>query len=552
MKVSFEHEAIDRPLVNPAPMSVLVPAEGLRLRLALAAGEELAEATLGLRRHAGAEVPAFPPPAVETSSGAGVSGVSWVKADWGSARTVRSFSLGFGASVAAPLLVRVQIATGGSGWFSPPGPHAFPLQNVTGTTQLAGTFPDTVADRVMLEFLDQASGQPTNVTLDNPPLQLGFGAHARDLGLRMAGGRDFFGHAGELAAGAERPVPDLLAVLRAASSAARPGPDDIDKPVDLVIEIRAAVSGFVALTWGFAASRIVRRFADQADTRRLVLPWSEPVREAVPLAPPGRPERLTVALTGEPVPERLVLQPAPSELGEAVAALCRPLVENAQPFALALAQPLAGVDLWARPLTTKVTARVDVRADEGGRPAAVPNRALAGTLVIDEQSVARGPSWWPVTFDAPGAPPVTGPGARFWLCLQIDEGELLWFLGAQRPAAAESPRYRRDQGDWLVRERATGVAGAPEAAAWALARLRVVETAPPPPPDAQIVLVSHDGTELPYPLVAGPDGLRWDAAGLQPPVPATIARVDLRLVASVASTVTLTNLQLGYRPSNGG
>lgn len=548
MKVFFEHEAGEKPLTSPAAVSVLIPAEGLRLRLALAAGEELAEAALGLGRHSGQGAPTFPAPAVETSAGTGVSNVSWVKADWGSARTVRSFTLGFGGAVTGAL-VRVQIATGGSGWFSPPGPHSFTLQNAT---QLAGSFPDTVADRVMFEFLNQTSGQPANVTLASPPLALGFGAHARDLALRIAGGRDFFTHAGELATGATQAVPDLLAVLRAASSAARA---DIDTPVDFVIELRAAVSGFVALTWSFAASRIVRRFADQGDTRRLVLPWSEPVREAVPLTPPGRPEILTVALAGEPVPERLVLQPDPVELGEAVAALCRPLAENAQPFALALTQPLAGVDLWARPMTPKVTARIDVRADDGGRPAAVPNRALSATLVIEQQSVARGPSWWPVTFEAPGLPPVATPGARFWLCVQIDEGELLWFLGPQRPAEAESPRYRRDQGDWLARQNPAPPAaapGAPPPALWSLARLRVVNTEPPPPPDAQIVLVSGDGTEVPYPLVAGPEGLRWDAAGLQPPVPATIARVDLRLIASVASTVTLTNLHLGYRPAGGG
>jgi hypothetical protein len=562
MKLFFEHEPGEKQLASATPVSVLIPAEGLRLRLELAAGEELAEAALGLGRHAGPAVPPFPAPAVETSAGAGVTGVSWVKADWGSARTVRSFALGFGGAVAGTVLVRVQIATGGSGWFSPPGPHAFTLSNVSSTTTLTGTFPDTVADRVMFELLDAASGQPVSATLDSPPLTIGFGAHARDLSLRLAGGRDFFTHAGELATGATRAVPDLLAVLQGASSAARPGPDDIDTPVEIVVEIRTAVTGFVALTWGFAARRIVRRFAGDGDTRRLVLPWQEPVREALPLDPPGRPETLTVALASEPVPERLVLEPALAELGEAVAALCRPLADNAQPFALALAQPLAGVDLWARPLTTKVTARIDVRGDEGGRPATLPNRALVGTLVIDQsgqteqttgQAVARGPSWWPVTFEAPGAPPVASPGGRFWVCVQIDEGELLWFLGGQRPAVAEGPRYRRDQGDWLPRQVSATSTGAPGAAVWALARLRVVNNEPPPPPKAEIILVDDNGNELPaYPLIAGPEGLRWDAAGLQPPVPGTIERVDLQLTATVASTVTLSNLHLGYRPAGGG
>lgn len=557
MKVSFEYQPAETRLASATPKSFLVPAEGLRLRLELEPGEELAEASLALHRHTGPDVPAFAAPVVETSAGAGVTNVSWVKADWGSARTVRSFALGFGGAVAGPVLVRVQIATGGSGWFSPPGPHAFTLTTVTGDTTLNGTFPDTVADRVMFELLSAATGQPVSATLDSPPLVLGFGAHARDLGLRLAGGRDFFTHAGELAAGATRAVPDLLATLQAATSAARPEPGDIDSPVEIVLELRVAVSGFVALSWSFAASRIVRRFADQGDTRRLELPWKQAVREGLQLDPPGKPETLTVAVASQPVPERLVLEPlAQTELGEAVAALCRPLADNAQPFALALAQPLAGVDLWARPLTTKVTARIDVRADDGGRPAAVPNRAIAGTLVIDQASVARGPSWWPVTFDAPGLPPVASPGGRFWVCVQIDEGELLWFLDAQRPPAAESPRYRRDQGDWLPRPNsATSAtsAGAPGGAAvWALARLRVVNTEPPPPPDAHVILVDGNGNESPpYPLVAGPDGLRWDGTKLEPAVPDTIERVDLRLTAAVASTVTLSNLHLGYRPGGG-
>jgi hypothetical protein len=549
MKLFFEHQPGEKLLANATPESVLITAEGLRLRLALEAGEELAEAVLELRRDATA-VPPFPAPTVETSAGAGVAGVSWVKADWGSSRTVRSFALGFGGAVAGTVLVRVQIATGGSGWFSPPGPHTFTSGVAAGTT-LDGTFPDTVADRIMFEFLNQTTGQPADATLASPPLAIGFGAHARDLSLRLAGGRDFFTHAGELATGATRAVPDLLATLRDASSAARA---DVDMPVEIVLDVRAAVTGFVALTWSFAARRIVRRFADDGDTRRLALPWKEPVREALPLEPPGRPETLTVALTSEPVPERLVLEPALAELGEAVAALCRPLADNAQPFALALAQPLAGVDLWARPLTTKVTARIDVRADEGGRPAALPNRALAGTLAIDstngQASLGRGPSWWPVTFDAPGPPPVASPGGRFWVCVQIDEGELLWFLSAQPPAAAENPRYRRDQGDWLPRQASVG---APGARIWALARLRAVNTELPPPPGAEIILVDGNGSELPpYPLVAGPDGLRWDAAGLQPPVPGTIERIDLRLTATVASTVTLSSLHLGYRPAGGG
>src|SRR5690606_32784307 len=116
----------------------------------------------------------------------------------------------------------------------------------------------------------------------------------------------------------------------------------------------------------------------------------------------------------------------------------------------------------------RVTARVDVRADDGGRPAARPNPELTGALVIDQATVApavaRGPAWWPVPLDAPGLPPVAEPGGRFWVCVQIDEGELLWFLGAQPPAGAGRPRYRRDQGDWLARQSA---AGAPGHAPWA-------------------------------------------------------------------------------------
>jgi hypothetical protein len=532
---------------------VLLSPEGKRLRLALAAAEELAEAALSFGRDQGGTSPAFPAPAIETSAGADLSGITWIKADWGGARTVRSFSLGFAAASVTKLLVRVQIATGGSGWFPPPGPHSFTLENVTNATALAGTFPDTVADRVMFEFLDLATGVPATVSLDNPPLALGFGVHARDLGLRLAGGRDFFTYPGELAAGDEVAVPDLLALLHAAGSELRP---DLDTPVEIVLELRAAVTGFVSVSWGFAANKAVRRFAGQAETRRLALPWNEPVREPLPLDPPGRPEALRVTLVAEPVPERIALQPEAGAPGEAVAALCRPLADNAQPFALALAQPLVGVDLWARPLTAKVTARIDIRADDGGRPAAVPNPALAGTLVIDDPAaVARKPAWWPVALDAPGLPPVAAPGERFWLCVQIDEGELLWFLGAQQLAeaegvkrsdAVESPRYRRAQGDWLVRESGAKL--------WALARLRVVNEQPPLPPVAQIVLIDAaaggDDGEHVYTLSAGPDNsLRWDAAELSSPVPDTITRVELSLTASVASTVTLTHLHLGYRPA---
>ena len=538
---------VEKPLITEARLDQVLAPEATVLRIEVPADEELASASLTLYRYDGDDPEPFSMPPLETDAADGsFNNISWIKADWGSARTIRKFRL----HIANPdtLLIRVQIARGGGGWFSPPGPHTFKAHSPTANVILAGSFPDTVADRVMFEFLHENDGVPVQVTLltlpdSTEPLDLVFGHHARDIGFRVATRRDFFTHAGELTAGQPIEVADLLDTLRAEFDAAIADGAEGSEPVDVSVsvEIEAAVAGHVELEWEFAHTTIIRRFANDSDTRALDLPWSEPVSEPLVLDPPGRPESFAVSLASEPVRERIALMPQMTDpLGEALAVLCRPLYDNAQPFSLALDMPLVGVDLWARVLTPSVKLAVDVRADDGGRPASEPSEKLSGTVERSDGDPGQ-LAFVSVAFDAPALPPVENPGDRFWLFVTVEDGELVWFSSDIRPDGAGTPRYRRGSGEWL--ERPPGDAGP----VWSVTRLRVLDTGPPPPIESSLILIEADNTRTTVPLTASSDGfLRWNAADLGVPAP-QVERLDVQLTSIVASSVSLSNLRLTYR-----
>jgi hypothetical protein len=64
----------------------------------------------------------------------------------------------------------------------------------------------------------------------------------------------------------------------------------------------------------------------------------------------------------------------------------------------------------------------------------------------------------PVVADRPGseawlrcelALPALVPTSRWWAVLQVDQGELLWYLGDTAPAGAGPALYRSADGAWM-------------------------------------------------------------------------------------------------------
>ncbi len=553
---------ITKPLVSVAPADLLLAPEAAVWRIVIPDSNELAAASLTLRRYTGVSGAPFSDPVLETDgAGGGFAAISWIKADWGSARTVRTFELQI--DTPSNLRVRVQIARGGGGWFSPPGPHTFDVGDGQ-SDPLRGSFPDTVADRIMFEFLHRQTGEPQLVTLSpltgsDQPLAVSFGDHARDISLSVATKRDFFTHSGELAAGQPIELGDLLDTLAAET-------DTTLSDTEIVLELRAAVAGYASVAWSFAHTTIVRSFAEGRERRSLALPWGESVIESLALEPPGRPAAFELHLASESLPERLALAPAAGDpLGEAAAALCRPLYDNAQPLSMALEAPVVGVDLWARPLTDTVTVTVELRADDGGRPLAASGQEPRGTLTIDYTGDHVGadhvgadhvgdrvglgsgqPGFYSIALEEAALPPVANPGDRFWLVVQVEAGELLWFFSTMRPAQVGTPRYRRADGNWLER---TAAAFTRAGDLWAVTRLRVANSDPPPPIDTSLVLIAANGSQATtYALAPEQDGiLRWSASGSEPGVPEDTERLELHLSSPVASTVTLSRLRFTYR-----
>lgn len=514
------------PLRAATARQVILSSDGVRLRLVLAAGEELREAMLALRRDDSGDVPSFPPAAVTTSRiDGGLTGISWIALDWGSARALRSFSLMVAS--ASGLRVRIQIARSGGSWFPPPGPHVFDVTDGS-TVALEASLPEAVAERALLEFLGSDQGQPRTVTLSSAPM-LYFGGHARDIGLRFVQGRDFFENEGELD-GKGRVVPDLLGQLRRQLG-------ELEGPAEIELELHAGVAGAAGFEWAFDSADVVRRWGDGREVQERLLPWGEPVRLELPLPPmPAMKqlEALDLVLEDMPLPERLAL--VPERLSSTVALWCRPLLDHAQPLTVVLSSPLTGIDLWARCLTPRLRARVLVVPDVGGRPVSEMQGAV-GVMELDDESLPQqGASWFPVTFSMP----VSLPAGTWWVIVLVDEGELLWFLSDVPEVGVGTPRYRQNQGAWIERVRS-------EAGNWGQVRLHVQGAGEVEPIEARLFV-----GVVPVPLMLTGDGrrIRWrrDAGA-----PAGVgAPLGLELRSGSARRVTLSGLRLVYHvPADG-
>lgn len=508
------------PALQASPRRVAIVGEGVELVVELAADEELGEASLSLRRASGAPEPSWSAPVVASDIDGSLSGITWVSLDWGETRTIEK--VGVALTLANNLGVRVKIAKGASQWFSPPGPTMTAVPNSGSPITLTLSFPDTTADRLLIEFVEQGVDAFKTVSLTATP-SVEFGPRARDVAI--AAKRAIFSLPGEPLTPVE--VPGLLAALREQKLA-------LLGPTTIPLVLRAGSAGNIDLVWSFVADRLIHEFGPPISGQRaeLALSWAGAVELPLfqrqgPLEPLARVLALELTLDYLPTPERLLIAPDPALLDEKLAELIRPLSDRAQRVELVEPEQLTGVSLRVRPLNAKVELLVAIHADAAGSPAASP--LVEVPVSIDEPDYAgRAPRWLEVDFSTPIA--VSG---SVWIVVRSLAGELSWMVGRPKPAAISTLRHRRSEGAWL--ERTEDLEG------WALLRLRALETGPSPPPTLELQLLTMGAPESH--AIGWAPTIRWTPAS---PAAAATAIV-LRVASAVPATFRAADLTLRWR-----
>ena len=508
------------PALQASPRRVVIDGEGVELLVELAADEELGEASLSLRKAGGAPEPIWSSPVVASDVDGSLTGITWVSLDWGETRTIEKVSVAL--TLANNLGVRVKIAKGSSQWFSPPGPTMTAVPNSVGPTTLNLSFPDTTADRVLIEFVQQGLDSFKTVSLTATP-SVEFGPRARDVAL--AAKRSIFSLPGEPLTPVE--VPGLLAALREQKLA-------LLGPTTIPLTLRAGSAGNLDLVWSFVADHLIHEFGPpiSGPSGELALSWAG--AEELPLFqregaldPLARLLALELALDYLPAPERLLIEPDPALLDEKLAELIRPLNDRAQRVELAAPEQLTGVSLRVRPLSAKVELLVAVHADAAGSPAASP--LVEVPVSIDEPDYAgRAPRWLEVDFPTPIA-----TSGSAWIVVRSLAGELSWMVGRPKPAAISTLRHRRSDGAWL--ERSEDLDG------WALLRLRALETGPIPPPTLELLLLTT-GAPQSHAIEWAPV-IHWTPTSLAPAATAIV----LRVTSAVPATLRVSDLTLRWR-----
>ncbi len=514
---------------NSNPPRVLLEGEGRTLSITLDADEELVEATLTLVQALGGN-PSFSAPTIATDKGAALAAITWISADWGSTRTLAKLAIGT-ITAANAMRLRLQIARGGSQWYAPPGPSSFVVP--AGSLPFEATLPDTVADRVMLELIrNDGVFEPVTVSA-NPTFT--FGTRARDITIEVQNKRQVFFLAGEPEGAVV--VPDLLGALREQKVG-------LSGPTTIVLVIKAGAAGELGVQTSLIVDKILSSFVEPqpGPSAALSLSWAgeaEAVlfRRATKGSDRARVQGIELTLTHEPVREKLILQPNPALLGEAVGELLRSQVESAQRFTLAGPERLIGASIWARPLSALVKGSATLYADEAGVPASTP-LAQASFELDDQEFFRTGPRWVELELAAP----VDVPAGSLWLSVTCETGELGWIVGHPRPAVIGDLRQRRNGGAWLSR-------GEQDPDGWALLRVRAAEQGELPMPSAELIMRDRAGGGGPQ-IVP----LSFDASGKASWIPANPTDADaagqvvVRVRSSVPTTVSLSALKLRWRP----
>ncbi len=442
-----------------APGQVLeVGPGGLALNVTLADARRLKQATLRLAA-TGAVASELAPAAALDSDGAtvGAGGVAdfsdaakaansrWLGIDWGAERAIVGLTLtAASASASQPASgARVRMFSAGN-WL--PLPARDTLSFVGGAA--TARFPACAATRLTIELLAENKVNnawtgvlvPGAVNLSGLKVGVQVTPQPCHVSIAVADDAPFFSVAGPLPA---QPVA-VEGLVRALNRYLSDHPGATSIPLTL----RAASAAKLLLA-GFDALQ------EPAPTAAGTGAGSKPP------PPPPRPEKPGTQPAGNPSGNRgrwvdarhsaaQAFQPPPAGSG------------------------LSAVELWVRALSgsgaadgsSQVSGRLALHADAAGRPADTP---------------AAGPVPWRLPLS--GTPseawlrcelplPAVVPAAPWWAVLQVDEGDLLWYLGDAAPAGAGAGLWRVDGGAWMPVDPAAAGGDAPSA--WLQARVQLL------------------------------------------------------------------------------
>ena len=406
---------------------------GLALAVALPDARRLKLASLNLSAASAAAAELSPPAALDSDGanvGAGglidfndaakAANSHWLGIDWHAERAITALTLGAtGASAATPATgARVRMFSAGN-WL--PLPARDTLSFVGGAA--SARFPACAASRLMIELLaeNKVSGNWTGVMVPGAVNLTGLKVCVQatpqpcHVSLAIADDAPFFSVAGPLPAQAVSVEGLVRALNRYLGD--HPGASTIPLTLRAAAAAKLQIAAFDAVQEPLPAAA-----GSGAGSK--------------PPPPPPRPETPGTQPAGNPSANR--------------GRWCDPRHGAAQAFdAPPAGSGLSAVELWVRALggadgaAAQVSGSLVLHADAAGRPddspaaAPVPWRLpLAGTPTE---------AWLRCELPLPAAT----PGAPWWAVLQVDEGELLWYLGDAAPVGAGAGLYRIDGGAWM-------------------------------------------------------------------------------------------------------
>jgi hypothetical protein len=408
-----------------SPRSFDIGPAGLNLNVQLADSRKLKTARLSFAATSATAVEIVPPAALDSDSfsfnAQGVADTSnavaatWLGVSWEGERAITSLTISAAlASASKPASgARVRLFSAGN-WL--PLPPRDTLGFVVG--KACARFPACAASRLMIELLaeNQVSGNwtgvqvPGAVNLTGVKVSVTATPQPCHFSVAIADDPPFFTVGGPLPTQAVA-VDGLVRALNRYL---------FDHPGATTIPLLLRAAAPAKLQWlAFDAEQ-------------------EPVPPVVdPTRPAPAPRRV----------EQTGVQPAASPVA-ARGRWCDAGHRAAQAFDPPPAgSGLSAVELFVRPLgaVAAVNGTLSIHREDAGRPADSP---LADPVNWQIQVAADRPgseAWLRCEL----ALPALLPTSRWWAVLQVDQGELLWYLGDAAPAGAGPGLYRTGDGAWM-------------------------------------------------------------------------------------------------------
>lgn len=381
--------------------------------------------------------------------------LKWYTVDWGARRPLCSLEVEVSERVSNPAPEAfLEVADGGP-WYSPlPGKEQPKITLAAGGLQLPGI----MARRLMVRIPD---GAPiTSVTVKGP-------ARPCDVSVSIGDGALFFHRAEPMEPlGTLKIVDELTRALKEA------WPADLEGGVVPIVLRSSGIGACTSLSLKLVTADVLRAGMNGAPAHRVNVPTNGRTTVEIDVPGDGPMESVSFVVKHRLLAEQVSYAPAfPKK--PVNAQLCETGLMAAQGFPALGTAPIMGVDLFACALTRKVAGTFALHADEGGRPAEMPQKGAGGTFEWVEKEASPWPSRWS-SLDM--SKPVVIKDAPFWVVLNVTEGALLWGLHSLPNDAPEGIFLcRLGSEPWLPRD-----------LPWAYCRVRRVATSLPDAPTVHL------------------------------------------------------------------